>query len=307
MILLPRETPMSLPQLRNMVLCAEAGAMLMPAMPAFYQMPKTLDDLADFMAGQDPRRARLRARALSGVEGMTSVPKDTVPHRRDVRRDRAALRPAQSRAQCRARSPMARSCRRRAGLAPGRARARSLHRDGRSRDRDRPARARVVGASASISPARCSRLGLAKVVVTWSATARFGSSAATRPAFLWRARPAMRPRSRSASGTSRSPSARWLKLPASCGRTAGSPSSSSVSPRIPGLRSLYSWYFRYVLPAIGRLVSKHTSAYSYLPASVGTFPPPDEFAGIIARQGFSKVTAVPLTFGIVYLYIADKS
>jgi flavin prenyltransferase len=52
LIILPRETPMSLPQLRNMVLCAEAGAMLMPAMPAFYQMPKTLDDLADFMAGK---------------------------------------------------------------------------------------------------------------------------------------------------------------------------------------------------------------------------------------------------------------
>jgi 4-hydroxy-3-polyprenylbenzoate decarboxylase len=52
LILVPRETPMSLPQLRNMVLCAEAGAMLLPAMPAFYQMPKTLDDLADFMAGK---------------------------------------------------------------------------------------------------------------------------------------------------------------------------------------------------------------------------------------------------------------
>jgi 4-hydroxy-3-polyprenylbenzoate decarboxylase len=52
LIIVPRETPMSLPQLRNMVLCAEAGAMLMPAMPAFYQMPKTLDHLADFMAGK---------------------------------------------------------------------------------------------------------------------------------------------------------------------------------------------------------------------------------------------------------------
>jgi 4-hydroxy-3-polyprenylbenzoate decarboxylase len=52
LIVVPRETPMSLPQLRNMVLCAEAGAMMMPAMPAFYQMPKTLDDLADFMAGK---------------------------------------------------------------------------------------------------------------------------------------------------------------------------------------------------------------------------------------------------------------
>ncbi len=52
LIIVPRETPMSLPQLRNMVLCAEAGAMIMPAMPAFYQMPKTLDELADFMAGK---------------------------------------------------------------------------------------------------------------------------------------------------------------------------------------------------------------------------------------------------------------
>jgi len=52
LIVVPRETPMSLPQLRNMVLCAEAGATVMPAMPAFYQMPKSLDDLADFMAGK---------------------------------------------------------------------------------------------------------------------------------------------------------------------------------------------------------------------------------------------------------------
>ena len=52
LIIVPRETPMSLPQLKNMVLCAEAGAMIMPAMPAFYQMPTTLSHLADFMAGK---------------------------------------------------------------------------------------------------------------------------------------------------------------------------------------------------------------------------------------------------------------
>ena len=43
---------MSLPQLRNMVACAEAGAVVLPAMPAFYQAPRSLDDLADFMAGK---------------------------------------------------------------------------------------------------------------------------------------------------------------------------------------------------------------------------------------------------------------
>ena len=78
-------------------------------------------------------------------------------------------------------------------------------------------------------------------------------------------------------------------------------------PRIPGIRTLYDWYFRYLLPLIGRAVSKHQSAYSYLPASVGTFPPPDEFARRIAATGFSQVSAVPLTLGIVYLYVAERA
>jgi 4-hydroxy-3-polyprenylbenzoate decarboxylase len=52
LVIVPRETPMSLPQLKNMVLCAEAGAVMLPAMPAFYQGPRSLDDLADFMAGK---------------------------------------------------------------------------------------------------------------------------------------------------------------------------------------------------------------------------------------------------------------
>lgn len=52
LVIVPRETPMSLPQLRNLVASAEAGATVLPAMPAFYQGPRTLDDLADFMAGK---------------------------------------------------------------------------------------------------------------------------------------------------------------------------------------------------------------------------------------------------------------
>lgn len=52
LIIVPRETPMSLPQLRNMVRCAEAGAIVLPAMPGFYQRPQTIGDLADFMAGR---------------------------------------------------------------------------------------------------------------------------------------------------------------------------------------------------------------------------------------------------------------
>lgn len=52
LVIVPRETPMSLPQLRNLVLAAEAGALVLPAMPAFYQHPRALEDLADFMAGK---------------------------------------------------------------------------------------------------------------------------------------------------------------------------------------------------------------------------------------------------------------
>ncbi|HTI40140.1 MAG TPA: bifunctional demethylmenaquinone methyltransferase/2-methoxy-6-polyprenyl-1,4-benzoquinol methylase UbiE [Vicinamibacterales bacterium] len=75
---------------------------------------------------------------------------------------------------------------------------------------------------------------------------------------------------------------------------------------IVGVRAVYNWYFRSVLPRLGRLVSKHQSAYSYLPASVGSFPPPKVFARTIAEHGFQHVRAVPLSLGIVYLYVADR-
>jgi len=78
-------------------------------------------------------------------------------------------------------------------------------------------------------------------------------------------------------------------------------------PRIPGVSALYLWYFRHVLPLIGRMISGHNGAYSYLPASVGTFPPPAEFVTLLRQAGFAEVRAVPLTFGIVYLYTAIKA
>jgi demethylmenaquinone methyltransferase/2-methoxy-6-polyprenyl-1,4-benzoquinol methylase len=78
-------------------------------------------------------------------------------------------------------------------------------------------------------------------------------------------------------------------------------------PVIPAVRPLYLWYFRHVLPRIGRMVSRHDAAYSYLPASVGAFPWGDAFAQILREQGFNNVRARPLTFGIVYLYTASKS
>jgi demethylmenaquinone methyltransferase/2-methoxy-6-polyprenyl-1,4-benzoquinol methylase len=77
-------------------------------------------------------------------------------------------------------------------------------------------------------------------------------------------------------------------------------------PRNPGIGAAYRWYFSQVLPRIGRLISGHAGAYSYLPASVGTFPPPAEFVTLLRKAGFEGVRAVPLTLGIVYLYVGTR-
>ena len=52
LIVVPRETPLGLIQLRNLAALAEAGAVVLPAMPAFYTLPKTVDDLVDFVVGR---------------------------------------------------------------------------------------------------------------------------------------------------------------------------------------------------------------------------------------------------------------
>jgi demethylmenaquinone methyltransferase/2-methoxy-6-polyprenyl-1,4-benzoquinol methylase len=78
------------------------------------------------------------------------------------------------------------------------------------------------------------------------------------------------------------------------------------APQMPGFRQFYQWYFRHVLPGIGRLVSRHDDAYTYLPASVGAWATPDQFCKTLSAAGFADVRAVPLTFGVVYLYTARR-
>ena len=77
-------------------------------------------------------------------------------------------------------------------------------------------------------------------------------------------------------------------------------------PRQRTLRAIYLWYSHRLLPAVGRLVSQHASAYEYLPESVARFPPPEEFGRMLQQSGFPHVRVVPLTFGIVYLYVAER-
>jgi demethylmenaquinone methyltransferase / 2-methoxy-6-polyprenyl-1,4-benzoquinol methylase len=77
-------------------------------------------------------------------------------------------------------------------------------------------------------------------------------------------------------------------------------------PRLPGVRQAYLAYFRHVLPRVGSIISGHASAYAYLPASVGSFPEPEQVVASLTATGFSRVRADSLTLGIVYLYGAVK-
>jgi demethylmenaquinone methyltransferase/2-methoxy-6-polyprenyl-1,4-benzoquinol methylase len=77
-------------------------------------------------------------------------------------------------------------------------------------------------------------------------------------------------------------------------------------PRLPGISSLYRAYFRYLLPRIGGLVSRHGDAYAYLPASVNEFPPPPEFVRLLEACGFIGVEHRAMTFGIVSLFLGRR-
>jgi demethylmenaquinone methyltransferase/2-methoxy-6-polyprenyl-1,4-benzoquinol methylase len=78
-------------------------------------------------------------------------------------------------------------------------------------------------------------------------------------------------------------------------------------PTTPVVRAGYLWYFKRVLPLVGRVVSRHNAAYGYLPASVGAFASPDEFVETLQQAGFTAVSARPLTLGIVYLYTGTRA
>jgi demethylmenaquinone methyltransferase/2-methoxy-6-polyprenyl-1,4-benzoquinol methylase len=78
-------------------------------------------------------------------------------------------------------------------------------------------------------------------------------------------------------------------------------------PRRRPLRGMYRWYFRHVLPRIGQALSRNrSSAYAYLPASVGEFPSGEALAERMRAVGLREVSFTPLTFGVATLYIGTK-
>lgn len=77
-------------------------------------------------------------------------------------------------------------------------------------------------------------------------------------------------------------------------------------PKTFPVKQLYNFYFKAILPTIGKLVSKDKSAYTYLPESVDAFPDGKKFTDILDRLNYKNAQAIPLMFGIATIYKASK-
>ena len=71
-------------------------------------------------------------------------------------------------------------------------------------------------------------------------------------------------------------------------------------------KQIYNFYFKYMLPTIGKLVSKDSRAYTYLPESVKAFPYGDAFSSIMKKVGYENGRRIPVTFGIATIYEGKK-
>lgn len=79
-----------------------------------------------------------------------------------------------------------------------------------------------------------------------------------------------------------------------------------TTPRGTVSRALYAAYSRIVLPFVGQFISKHNSAYRYLPQSIAEFPSDEEFLALMTSAGFNSVKAEPLSFGSATIYWGKK-
>jgi demethylmenaquinone methyltransferase/2-methoxy-6-polyprenyl-1,4-benzoquinol methylase len=79
------------------------------------------------------------------------------------------------------------------------------------------------------------------------------------------------------------------------------------TPAWQPFRFLYETYFHRILPRVGRLISRHDSAYDYLPASVAAFPTTAQLADRIRDAGFDRVQWRSLSGGIAALHSAFRA
>ncbi|MFN3839454.1 MAG: bifunctional demethylmenaquinone methyltransferase/2-methoxy-6-polyprenyl-1,4-benzoquinol methylase UbiE [Cyclobacteriaceae bacterium] len=71
-------------------------------------------------------------------------------------------------------------------------------------------------------------------------------------------------------------------------------------------KQVYNFYFNFILPKLGRLISRDKAAYTYLPESVEAFPDGDDFLAILTNLGYKESACKPVTFGISSIYSARK-
>lgn len=79
------------------------------------------------------------------------------------------------------------------------------------------------------------------------------------------------------------------------------------NPKCGFVRWCYRLYSHHILPAIGRLVSKHATAYTYLPTSIDQFASPENFSALLEEVGFDHIERKSLSMGIAHIYIAHKA
>lgn len=72
------------------------------------------------------------------------------------------------------------------------------------------------------------------------------------------------------------------------------------------VKPFYKAYTKWIIPAVGRLVSKDVRAYSYLPESIAAVPQGENMLALMKNAGFSQCSFTPLTFGTCTIYIAVK-
>jgi len=77
-------------------------------------------------------------------------------------------------------------------------------------------------------------------------------------------------------------------------------------PRVFPIKQFYNFYFKVILPLLGKVISKDNSAYTYLPESVNQFPERELFIKKLEQVGFKQCSFKPLSFGIASLYWAYK-
>lgn len=77
-------------------------------------------------------------------------------------------------------------------------------------------------------------------------------------------------------------------------------------PRRFPFKQLYNFYFKFILPKLGQVISRDKVAYTYLPESVEAFPDGDDFLAMLTKLGYKEPVCKPLTLGISSIYSARK-